>query len=384
MQKHAARNTVLALTGVLALTIYILACTSFSPDDTKVLYPAFDGPSGRLGIAVYDREAKRSDMLFVPVGEKPQDETLYMRAQWLGDGQRVLVYWGEADHLSLAVMSSSRRPAVRLFALDRLKEDPNRFTMPLPVVGDRVFLIGSSNELMRLDLKTGAVETKRPDASGRELLLCGLPGGKKVLWFEQAQKGATLSAAGLLDPNTFSQSLLTTFTNELEMMDGSFFAYDATGRRLAMVQDAHSPRVVIMQDGQQVFTHPLNLPDGDTVRFGNAVFSPKGDKLVAAFQRERSSSGLSGFGIMEIPLQNQPVRETLLVRDLKARDLAALFFQVGLAHDGKTAAIASTHLACAAEGFKPQDCALFLVDLTHPQRKVTKIPIPLPADVPRA
>ncbi len=38
MKTQTARNAGLALVGLLALTIYILACSSFSPDDTKVLY----------------------------------------------------------------------------------------------------------------------------------------------------------------------------------------------------------------------------------------------------------------------------------------------------------------------------------------------------------
>ena len=58
MKNPKTRNTALALVGLLALSIYILACTSFSPDDTKVLYPAFDAPSGAIGMAVYDREAR--------------------------------------------------------------------------------------------------------------------------------------------------------------------------------------------------------------------------------------------------------------------------------------------------------------------------------------
>ena len=61
------RNAALALVGLLALTIYILACTSFSPDDTKVLYPSFDQATGAIGMAVYDREARTSETLFVPV-----------------------------------------------------------------------------------------------------------------------------------------------------------------------------------------------------------------------------------------------------------------------------------------------------------------------------
>ena len=65
MKNNTSRNALLAMIALGALTLYILACTSFSPDDTKVLYPAFDD-SGAIGMAVYDREARRSEMLLCP------------------------------------------------------------------------------------------------------------------------------------------------------------------------------------------------------------------------------------------------------------------------------------------------------------------------------
>lgn len=82
--KTGTRNTALALVGLAALTIYILACTSFSPDDTKVLYPALDPVSGNVGMAVYDRETHRSDLAFVPI---IPDKQAAVRAQWLEIGR---------------------------------------------------------------------------------------------------------------------------------------------------------------------------------------------------------------------------------------------------------------------------------------------------------
>ena len=56
--------------------------------------------------------------------------------------------------------------------------------------------------------------------------------------------------------------------------------------------------------------------------------------------------------------------------------------QAAISHDGKTAAIASTYLACSEKEFKAADCALFIVDLSNPKWKVTKVPIPMPARRP--
>jgi hypothetical protein len=59
-----------------------------------------------------------------------------------------------------------------------------------------------------------------------------------------------------------------------------------------------------------------------------------------------------------------------------------MYFQGAISHDGKAAAVASTYLACGDKGLKPDDCALFLVDLKDPNRKVTRVPIPMPAERP--
>ena len=46
--------------------------------------------------------------------------------------------------------------------------------------------------------------------------------------------------------------------------------------------------------------------------------------------------------------------------------------------DGKTLAVESLWLAYSKPPIRAEDCALFLVDISKPQHKVTKVPIPLP------
>jgi hypothetical protein len=89
------------------------------------------------------------------------------------------------------------------------------------------------------------------------------------------------------------------------------------------------------------------------------------------------------YGLMEIPFSEAPPRELTLINGAPVEDEpSAYYFQAAISHDAKTAAIASTYLACAKEEFKPADCALFLVDLSDPNWKVTKVPIPMPAKRP--
>jgi hypothetical protein len=83
--------------------------------------------------------------------------------------------------------------------------------------------------------------------------------------------------------------------------------------------------------------------------------------------------------LVEIPLSDAPVRQVTLLSTAESGDDAnALLFQAGISHDGATAAAASTYLACQIKELKPEDCALFLVDLKDPELKAAKVPIPMP------
>ncbi len=387
MKTRTTGNTVLALVGLLALGIYILACTSFSPDDTKVLYPAFDGPPGAVGVAMYDRVSARSEMLFLPVvfdasrtnAVAPQ----LLRAQWLPDGRRVLIAWAggkDQDELHLALTSVGARAPVKLFFLPGVKDALPKLVVPLPVAGDRVFVMGSPTEVARLDLRTGTLERRKLAETDKEseINLYPVPGGSGVFYLEEKKEPPHSGVFGRLDPDRFTRTPLVEFTNEVA--EGSFFTYNPQGTRLAFLEKAESRvRLVILSQSKATFTRPLG-EQGEELAFGSAVFSSKGDLLLASFQRKAAGQTNASYGLMEIPLSSAPIRRRTLIPAAEVSDeIAALYFQAALSHDGKTAAVASTYVACAAKDFKPEDCALFLVDLTDPKRKVSKVPVPLPA-----
>ena len=135
MSKEITRNVVLALVGLLALSIYILACTSFSPDDTKVLYPAFDTPSGAIGMAVYDRETRGNEMLFVPLAYQSGESNLVtapsiLRAEWLANGREIVVAYsvpgknsGDEDSLSVALIPWNTRKPTKIFQVPGVEEE---------------------------------------------------------------------------------------------------------------------------------------------------------------------------------------------------------------------------------------------------------------------
>jgi len=382
MKTETARNTGLALVGLLALTVYILACASFSPDDKKILYPSFDPHSGAVGVALYDRETSRSRMLFVPVAyaDTNSPDPALLRPQWLTDGRRILVAWGaDGQHdegLNLAVLTISGEGPVKLFRFPELKEAAQHLMMPLPLAGENV-LLPDSKGLVRLNLANGRIIRHEFSEDISDLWLYAGRGDQTVFYVEE--KGEEGHVFGRLNAETFARAPLMTFTNK--PVEGSFFTYNDGGKRLAFVDEVGDvQRLVVLESGRPAMTRPL-ATKGEKLRFGNAVFLERKELVLASFMR--SVDQTASFGLLEIPLKNQAIRETVLIPKAEITDdLAAFYFQAGVSHDGKTAALSSMYLACAGKSFRPEDCALFLVDLTDPRRKVTKVPIKMPAELP--
>jgi hypothetical protein len=406
MKTETIRNSALALVGLVALSIYIMACTSFSPDDSKVLYPAFESTNGMIGVAVYDRAKAVSDMAFVPalIGDTNVNHSkpTLMRAQWMPDGGRILIAWSgddAPDGMTLALMPWNTRAPLKLFCLPKVEGSyPAR---PLCIAGDRVFLMESKDTILRLDLKTGEIarhtfEGVKPEIG---IVLWPVPNDQGV-FYAQGMGENSGTVFGRLNPDDFSLTPVVSFTNDFS--GGSFFAFDSTGRRCAFVEkerplppvlDATGgkplgyedewgltlPQLVVLKDGREVLRRPIGAKD-EELGFISAEFSKRGDSILAGFERAREGQPGISFGLMEIPLGDQPVRETILIADSAAnpRDNACSF-QFAISHDGKTAAAASTYLAVEHDNdFKREDCALFLIDLSDPKWKVTKVPIPLP------
>jgi hypothetical protein len=384
MKTQMVRNAVLALAGLLALTLYILACTSFSPDDTKVLYPTFDPSSGAVGIAVYDRETGRSETLFVPVAYEGKETNtitpLLLRSQWLADGRNIVLAWpaGDGDNgLNLAMLPWPARAPVRLFSLPSVEQPGSRLMFPLCIVGHRLFVMETDSQVLRVDLRTGDLARHKFDTDSGKLSLLEAPDGSGVLYLAENDQSGKKYTFGRLNLDMLALMPLMTFTNE--PAPGSFLAFDGRAQRVAFVQEHDDQRqLLVLEKGAPVFTRPLGAK-GEKRDFGSAAFSPRGDAICASFAHIPKGGTNASYGLVEIPLSDAPVRQVTLLSTAESGDDAnALLFQAGISHDGATAAAASTYLACQIKELKPEDCALFLVDLKDPELKAAKVPIPMP------
>jgi hypothetical protein len=388
MKTPKTRNAILALIGLAALSVYILACTSFSPDDSKVLYPAFDTDSGAVGMAVYDREARRTDMVLIPamydIGESNTVlQPRLLRAQWLGDGHSILTAYaggkGNNDEISLAVSPWGATAPTKLFQVPEIKDEGNTLLLPLCVCNGQLLLRVSEKEIARIDLKSLALVRHEFADVCKEIVLYPSPNGDGVFYVEPQEGEGKAAVFGRLNPENFSRTPLLNISNESR--GDSVFAYDNQGKVVALLEAGDTNRLLVLQQGKPAWTRTLDA-EGAKWTFGSAGLSPKGDMLWATYQKKIGTNAVS-FGLIEVPLGAKPVRETTLITLTQPVDSEMVFyFQASVSHDGRTAAVASTYLACREEELNPADCALFLVDLSSPDRKVTKVPIPMPEKHP--
>jgi len=377
-------NPKLALAGLGALLIYVLACTSFSPDDSKVLYGTVDAKSGLTAVAVYDRKTGKSELLFEPftqdVGKLAAKPSL-LRPQWIEDGHDFLTAWvaggDDSDKsLNLAILPFDRRGPARTFVVPDLgKDGAERFEVwPLPMAGSSVFLSGESNSIIRLDLETGKM---RRQTNEQELVLLPSPNNDRLFYLSGMSKDSDgPSECGFLNPETFARTPLFQFKDKKVSMFSLALSRDA--KHLAyQVEDEEPPVVHLLETGQPARTRSL-APLCENMRINLRHFSPGNDILYGAFKNPADGTD-ADFGFIEIPLDGSPIRVNTLINGVEGKEKEMLEgFQIDLSHDGKTLAVESLWIATGDHPIKAKDCALFLVDLTDPQRKVTKVPIPLP------
>jgi hypothetical protein len=131
-------------------------------------------------------------------------------------------------------------------------------------------------------------------------------------------------------------------------------------------------RFVVVED-QQLTVYRRGVSErrvaiGDNVALIDVTAGASAEVLYAAAQRENG-----GLYVGEILLRDGSIRWSTLSTNslLQARNP---YCRVAVSPDGRTLA-----LSTGLDEVEPDGWALFLVDLTSPTRKVTKVPLPVPA-----
>jgi hypothetical protein len=384
MHPHRTRDTVLTLIGFAAWLIYVLACASFSPDDSKILFPSVDPRTGSLALAMYDRHTGSTQQLLTLQSK----DTLYMRAAWMPDGRRALALWSVEtgsgfsssmdDIVNIAVLPVTMKEPPRVMTVRLPEMDMNSYLLqPPPIVGSSLLLAGKKY-LARVDLETGEVTSKE----GGEAILVAQ--GEHVYYLrglpDTVEAKPPRFEIGRVDTKALTWLPLFQSDEKPDEELRGDFAVSGDGSKFAVAGKTKDLFQVHVFEGTRLSkTIPAGARD-EKLELGSLVFSRDGVTIYAPFIRKLADDGPAQFGILELPVGGGTARQTpLFTVATGSEDLDATLFQVDLSHDGKTLAASSTYLQSGKEPrLRPEDVALYLVDLSRPDRKVTKIPVLAP------
>jgi hypothetical protein len=378
------RDAILGGVGLASWVLYVLACASFSPDDTKVLFPSNDPKTGATVVAMYDRTARTTRALLALPAPSGSSSESFVRSIWTPDGTRVVALWAE-DHdvLGVMVMPLSTRQPVRLFTVTDVTGDgPSAILLPPPIVGSSL-LFGEKTGIRRLDLETGAVEKKDVDG---EPLLVG-QGGRVYYGRSLPDQGDKTNRAefGMVDTTTLALTPL--FEPELgsggEGAPG--FAISRDGTRMAVTAgiDKGKDFDVWVFENKKLLTKRPILTDGGSISVGMFQWSKDGTALYFTYRKTLPGDRYQ-FGVLEVPMTGTGNRSIPLFEAAGKGDGDIFAMQLDISHDGRTLASASTYLQTPLPKLlnkeparvKPADLALYFIDLSAADRKVTKVPIP--------
>lgn len=371
----------LALVGVCAAAAYVLACRpEFSPDGKKIVFQAFDSELKRLVVTVYHRDSGRLEPLFMAPGDGP------VASRWMEDGSEVVALYSvdgsDKGPYQIACLPVGRKGPVRLINVPPLGEAAGVFFTPPPLIGNRLFLWGTN--VTRVDLKTGEAKTTPEGVAegylygeaGRVFYLRGLPNKEGI------EVGTVQTEDLSLQPR-FQLSDQNDDFDDLNM----FLAISQGGARVALSRERRQPKgahQILVYRGRELERTLAIGTEAQPLKLGNLLWSHDEKTLYAAgFRRPSSSSSrkdASEFILCEIPLLNSPERFTPVCLIAGTNDIS-LSVQIALAPDGKFIAATTAHTGQRGANdltIAPEQRALYLVDLTSAQRKVTRVPTPGP------
>jgi hypothetical protein len=380
MKPIKARDVLLTLFGMLCLAAYVLACRpAFSPDGSKVLFPATDDEAKLFSVVVFDRRTQDTETIFVANGTP-----LASSAQWTADGTGAILVWAEYEKQSqirVMILPHGFKSPVRVFTWEG-DEGLGAWLpfCPPPVIGNYLFVAGKTS-VHRLNLETGEIKKERYGVAGEAFVLTG-QGNQVYFWMMIGQGEAGRFELGTIDKDT----LIRTPILQIEGKDVGklwpFLAVSPDASRIAAVsekplesQRGNLQKILIFRGDRLEAAIPVGLAL-DPITLGNIEWSRNGTVIYAAILKKDQAEGEYQLGVLEVPTTGTGMREIplLSLKNPSTREVDDVLreFQIALSPDGKTIAAVGP----AFNSVKEEDRTLYLVDLESLERRVTKIAAP--------
>jgi hypothetical protein len=385
----------LAIAGVAALVLYVLACRpSWSPDDRKILYPYFSNEGvEQVGVALYDLKTGVARSIFV---KSPVKDGL--TAQWESDGSRAIVTIPaeEAKEKSVEILLvpiESVKPA-RAFTVSNMEASES----PYPEIHGNLIL-SSGEQLVKVNLETGETASAALNEGEVQLMQRGqtIFYAQKISREKEASRDKPKQPGGETQrPKTFDVYVIGTLNpDELKLHPlfeigpaelseakvtslGGFLTISPQGSPFALIAEgADHDSLVLFSEKGILKTITPDFGENKT-SLGNTEWAPNGKTIYAAVWTKGEKTKQLSVG--EIPVDGGAARLIPVAKSTIGSDESLSGFQIALSRDGTRIAV-STGLFDKDE-ISPADRGLFLIDLRDPKRSVKKTPLPMPQTPP--
>ncbi|MGK0300127.1 MAG: phosphate transport system substrate-binding protein [Planctomycetota bacterium] len=363
----------LAAVAVVAVLACILACRpAWSPDGERLLFTAVDN-GGRF-VACYDRETGMAERVLVPPAGHDS-----LNAMWGGDGKCAVVLSGgnrgnPADlGVTEVLLPEVWLPGVVPKTLRTMwvgNAPESKALVGAVVVARHLFF--STGDIVRLDLDTGVTESLAARRGERLALMRRGDGLCYVSYVVGRKPGPNgVWEVGSLDPETLQRTRILQSKDFPGVQIWPRPAFSSDLERIAMPSQ-NCESLIMFREGKIESTLPLGAKHH--VHVNDLVWSRHGDKIYATLSRlaEQPASGYQ-WSLYEATIGGSMQRETVLFGSEAVRMIGTPDHSLGLAisPDGKTAAMTTAYVSNVAK-----DHGLYLVDLSHARRTVTKVAFP--------
>lgn len=357
------RLTVLA---VLAVLLVVFACRpAWSPDGKRLLFHVRIADE-RAGIALFDRDTGKTELLFQPGGGKSMGVPL-----WMPDGKGAVIVWTDKEQekkLSVTTVAIPTAGEPRTSTVET-GDVVSNIVVPPVLVGRRLFLAGKG--IARLDLDSGDVKHEDHVADEEQIVVTRR--GDGVCYFAMQKGEDTRWEIGTVDPDTLQRTAILRAPADLPWDVSPLPAFSRDLARIALPAEKRESKgesaILVFRDGKLETVLPL----GRDVECGSVEWLPDGVTLCASLCRKDTEDKTAQWSLFETTISGSVSRETMLVKTLPRDKHSGLSGQMALSPDGRTAAFSTAMI----DNLDEQDHGLYLVDLAHKERKVTKVPFPV-------
>ena len=369
MKRNRGFHIVLSMIGLGALMAYVVACRpSWSPDGSKLLLACWSQQRNQSVITLFDKATGKTSVVF----EAPAGCMAW--CQWDRKGQNAIVAFvkdlGGPQKLEVHLIPVDSQKPGRKYEIEAVECTPG---IPLPEVNGNLLVGG--NPLVRLNLETGEVQ-RRPVEDREEVILVGE--GDRIYYCSKI--GEEDYEVGTVDPEKLSLEPLAGLPGKEVGEVFPLIAVAKDGSAIAVNSRKEGQSFLLLIRGKELQKPvALQFPQ-ETHELGNLQWSPDQKTVYAALGAKQADEKRARLGVGEISVASGVVRVIPVLEAVgqgNGMDVDAwiLDFQIALSPDGKTIAAACTYLK---ESPDQGDRALYLVDLTSPDRKVKRIPLSAP------